>query len=238
MDKDPYEKEHPVNLILGIDDSARGPVIGPMVLAGCLIDEKTETELKKLGVRDSKQLTPKRRDFLEKQIREKVKDYDIVLLYPEEIDKKNAEGIKLNELEAIASAKIINKLNTASNAGGTKIRVIIDCPSTSINKWRDFLRTKIKDLSNLEICCEHKADRNHIAVSAASILAKTARENEVGKLKEEYGEGIGSGYPSDLKTKNFLTKNSKKHKNKGIFRKTWATWKRLHAKSEQKKLEF
>ena len=220
-------------LILGIDDAGRGPVIGPMVLAGCLVDEKTETEFRKMGVRDSKQLTPKRRDFFEEKIKEKVKDYETVLLHPEEIDSKNAEGIKLNELEAIACAKIINKLNK----GDKKMKVIIDCPSVSISKWTDFLKTQIKDLSNLEICCEHKADRNHVAVSAASILAKNEREREVSKLKKKYGE-IGSGYPSDPKTKKFLAKNAKKHKDKGIFRKTWATWKRHNSESKQKKLEF
>jgi ribonuclease HII len=221
-------------LILGIDDAGRGPLIGPMVLAGCLINDKTEAEFQKIGVRDSKQLTPKRRDFFEEKIKEKAEDYETVLKYPEEIDRKNAEGIKLNELEAIASAKIINKLNK----GDKKIKVIIDCPSTSISKWTDFLKTQIKDLSNLEICCEHKADRNHVAVSAASILAKNKREREVSKLRKKYGEGVGSGYPSDPKTKKFLAKNAKKHHDKGIFRKTWSTWKRHHSKSKQKKLEF
>lgn len=220
-------------LILGIDDAGRGPLIGPMVLAGCLVNEKTEAEFRKMGVRDSKQLTPKRRESFEEKIKEKAESYETVILHPEEIDSKNAEGIKLNELEAIACAKIINKLNK----GDKKIKVIVDCPSTSICKWTDFLKTQIKDLSNLEIHCEHKADRNHVSVSAASILAKNTREREVSKLKEKYGD-IGSGYPSDPKTKRFLAKNAKKHEDKGIFRKTWATWKKHKSEQKQKKLEF
>ena len=66
-------------LELGIDDAGRGPVIGPMVLAGCLIDEKTATKFKKWGVRDSKQLTSKRREFLAEKIKEEAKNFEIVL---------------------------------------------------------------------------------------------------------------------------------------------------------------
>ena len=219
-------------LILGIDDAGRGPVIGPMLLAGCLVRESVERELRTLGVKDSKQLTQKRREFLEKIIKEKSESFEVVVLYPEEIDAKNAEGIKLNELEALAAAKIINTLNT----GKEKIKVILDCPSVSINNWREFLRLQIENLSNLEVVCEHEADRNHAAVSAASILAKSEREREMARLKKIYGEEIGSGYSSDPQTKKFLEKNVKNHNNKGIFRKTWSTWKKANSNSEQKKL--
>ena len=41
---------------------------------------------------------------------------------------------------------------------------------------------------NLRVACEHKADKNHITVSAASILAKTTRDAEVDKLKKKIGE--------------------------------------------------
>ena len=177
-------------LVLGIDDAGRGPVIGPMVLAGCLVDEKIKPELKKLGVRDSKQLTQKRREFLEKKIKEKAETFEVVLSSPKEIDSKNHSGINLNQLEAIKTAEIINKINK----GYKKIKVVVDCPSVSIIKWQDFLKTKIKNLSNLEIYCEHKADKNHVSVSAASILAKCVREKEMNKLKKKYGEEIGSGY--------------------------------------------
>ena len=115
---------------------------------------------------------------------------------------------------------------------------MVDCPSTSIIKWRDLLMTKIKDLSNLEIVCEHKADKNHVSVSAASVLAKCIREKEMDKLKEKYGDEIGSGYTSDPATIRFLEKHAGKHKDAGIFRKTWITWKKAYAKLGQRKLGF
>lgn len=217
---------------LGIDDAGRGPVIGPMVLAGCLIDDKTESEFRRLGVKDSKQLTEKRREFLANVIREKAETFEVVIISPKEIDYNNKIGIKLNEVEAFACAKIINKINK----GYKEMKVILDCPSTSIVKWKDFLKTKINNLSNLEVICEHKADKNHLAVSAASILAKSVREKEMSRLKEKFGKEIGSGYSSDPLTSKFVERNVKKYNNKGIFRKSWVTWKVAIGKQEQKKL--
>jgi ribonuclease HII len=219
-------------LTLGIDDAGRGPVIGPMVLAGCLIDEKAEKELKKLGVKDSKQLTQKRREFLAEKIKEIAETFEIVLAYPGEIDGKKYNGENLNILEAIKMAEIINKINKGFN----KIKVIIDCPSVNIGKWKDFLKTKIDNLSNLDIHCEHKADVNYVSVSAASILAKCVREMEMEKLREKYGNEIGSGYSSDKKTYKFLETYSQKYKKNGLFRQTWNTWKVACKKAQQKKL--
>ena len=220
-------------LKLGIDDAGRGPVIGPMVLAGVLIDDKFEKELKTLGVKDSKQLTSKRRDFLADKIREVAETFEIIIIQPPEIDELDGDGIKLNEVEAFACARIINKINKGFN----KIKVLVDCPSTTIGKWTDFLKTKIDNLSNLEISCEHKADQNHVSVSAASILAKDTREKEMKWLKEKYGDEIGSGYCSDPLTQKFLEKYLEKYEHDGIFRKKWITWKNALAKKQQKKLE-
>src|SRR3989344_5805456 len=199
-------------LILGIDDAGRGPVIGPMVLAGCLLDRTTELEFKKLGVKDSKELTPKRREHLVNIIKEKSITFEIELAFPNEIDNKLLGN--LNTLEAKKISSIINKIN------------------------KGFGKMKIENLSNLEIVCEHKADRNHVAVSAASIIAKHIREKEMDKLREKYGKGIGSGYSSDPITKKFLDENSTKHLNDGIFRHSWGTMKNLIAEKEQKKLSF
>lgn len=221
-------------LKLGIDDAGRGPVIGPMVLAGCLIDEKTEKKFKKLGVKDSKLLPAKKREFLAEQIRENAETFEIVLAHPLEISGRNHDGINLNALEAIKMAEIINKINK----GFREIKVIIDCPSPGIAKWQNFLETKIKNKSNLTISCEHKADVNHISVSAASILAKSAREKEMDKLKEKYGNEIGSGYCHDPHTCKFLKENAHKYRKDGIFRETWSTWKNVCGTAEQKELEI
>jgi ribonuclease HII len=220
------------DMILGIDDAGRGPVIGPMILAGCLVDETIEKEFKKLGVKDSKELTPKRREFLAAIIREKAETFEIAITYPREIDDKLAKGTNLNHVEAIKTAEIINKINK----GYKRIKVIVDCPSVGIAKWTDLLKTKIDNLSNLEIVCEHKADQNHISVSAASILAKSAREKEMDALKKIYGDEIGSGYTSDPATIKFLERNAQKHEDSGIFRKSWETWKVAMDKIGQRKL--
>jgi ribonuclease HII len=208
-------------LKIGVDDAGRGPVVGPMILVGVLVDREQESKLKKLGVKDSKQLTTRRREFLAEKIKEIIKYSKIEVIHPEEIDKKQEQGIKLNEVEAIACAKIINNLNKDDE----KIKIVLDCPSTSLVKWKDFLKTKIKKLSNLEISCEHKADKNHVIVSAASILAKSEREKEMDKIRKKYGDEAGSGYTSDPATQRFLQRYANRYKDKGIFRKSWITWK-------------
>jgi ribonuclease HII len=218
-------------LTIGIDDAGRGPVLGPMILAGVLVDDSLRAELRALGIKDSKQVIHSTRVRLAKVIREKVVAYKVVKSYPEEIDEAVLRGRNLNTLEAQKTAELINLLNTKKD----KIKVIIDCPSVNPTAWRKTLSEFIEHPDNLEIVCEHKADVNHPEVSAASILAKVAREEEVEKLKKEYGN-IGSGYPADPDTKEFLKKNGKKLENSGIFRKSWSTWKKLIPADNQKTL--
>jgi ribonuclease HII len=208
-------------IFLGVDEAGKGPVIGPMVIAGCLISKEAQTELKKLGVKDSKQLTPKRREFLVGEIKKRVLDYEVVVISADEIDEFQEKKININEMEAIVCSRIINKLNK----GDKEISVVVDCPSIGILKWKESLKAKIDNLSNLTIYCEHRADANHICVSVASILAKSKREEEMNKLKEIYGEEIGSGYSSDPNTQRFVEKYCVKYADKGIFRKCWDTWK-------------
>lgn len=222
-------------LILGIDDAGRGPIIGPMVLAGVIIDEEKEKELKKLGVKDSKALTKKTRSFLYKKIKELALDYFIISSFPAEIDEKLISGTNLNKVEAIKAGEIINKLVKNENKTNI-IKVILDCPSPNKESWRDYLLRQIKHKDNLEIICEHKADRDFVVVSAASVLAKVARDSEIEKIKKKIGIDFGSGYTSDPLTQEFLQNYSHQFQHDGIFRKTWATWKNNKSKKQQKNL--
>lgn len=224
-------------LILGIDDAGRGPIIGPMILAGVLIKEEAENQLKSEGVADSKTLAHPVRVRLAGFIEDMAESFHVVKSSPEEIDHAVISGINLNTLEAMKSGEIINKIN-AGKFQKEKIKVIVDCPSVNIKAWKSTLMHYITHPENLNVYCEHKADVNHPAVSAASILAKVAREEEVEKLKatyETYGD-LGSGYPSDPITQRFVKKNGRKLKDSGIFRKSWATWKALVPESKQASL--
>ncbi len=223
-----------MGLILGIDEAGRGPLIGPMAIAGCLIDEKIEIESKKLGVKDSKLLLSKKRELLAKKIKEKAIAYHVLLIHPYEIDSKIKSGVNLNRVEAEKAAEIINQLSKKIEE---PLKVVIDCPSPNKELWKKYVLRKITKQDNIFVVCEHKADKNHIAVSAASILAKCAREREVAKLKKKIGKDFGSGYSHDPKTQEFLRQYSKEHKKDGIFRETWQTWQNHKKQKEQKKLE-
>ena len=122
--------------LLGIDDAGRGPVLGPMILAGVIIESEEETIIQSWGAKDSKLLTPKRRGEIKEKIKEKFK-YHIETTEPKEID----ESSNLNYLEAIKTAKIINKLTENLNE---KVNVIVDCLSVNIQSWSNDVQKLIK----------------------------------------------------------------------------------------------
>lgn len=217
-------------LTLGIDDAGRGPLIGPMILAGVLMSGEQERKLKKENIKDSKMLSNSERVRLGKLINGNVKDYKIVKSFPKEIDDSG----NLNTLEARKSGDIINSINTGSMRK-EDLRVVVDCPSVNTEAWQKTMEGFVSHKNNLKIICEHKADVNYLSVSAASILAKNMREEEVAKIKKEFGD-IGSGYSSDPQTKEFLKKKGEELRDSGIFRKSWSTWKKMFPERGQRSL--
>ncbi|MFH1238370.1 MAG: ribonuclease HII, partial [archaeon] len=110
----------------------------------------------------------------------------------------------------------------------------VDCPSVNISSWSKDVQKLIEKVELVSLICEHKADLNHPVVSAASIIAKERREEEMSKLRQEFKKDFGSGYPSDPKTKEFIKENFNDPKYKKIIRFSWNTVKRLiKAKSQQ-----
>jgi len=218
-------------LILGIDDAGRGPLIGNMFLAGVLVKEEDQNYLKHEGVKDSKQVKHQERIRLSGFIKDLCLGYHVVSSSPEQIDHSLNSGVNLNTLEAIKTAEIINAL---AKGRDDKIKVIVDCPSPNTAAWKAVLLTFL-DNKNIDISCEHKADVNHPAVSAASILAKCAREDSIAEIHQKFGD-FGSGYMSDPVTQEFLSKYGSELQDSGLFRKTWATWQNHLASREQKKL--
>ena len=213
-------------LVCGFDEAGRGPVIGPMIIAGVMMKESDISKLINLGVKDSKKVAPKKREKLAEEIKKIADDYKIISVPPKEIDQAlEKPDMNLNWLEAHKIADIVNELDPD--------KIIVDCPSPNIKKFTSYLKELI-DNPKTEIIAEHKADEKYPTSSAASILAKTKREEEVLKIEKRIGQSIGSGYPSNPKCREFLKENWNKHPE--IFRKTWVTWKDYSKTKKQKKL--
>lgn len=216
--------------LCGIDEAGRGPVIGPMVMAGVLIDEQDEETLKDLGVRDSKLVPAEKRPELAHRIEEHADRIHVRVLLPEEIDRAVlSESFNLNLLEAKTSAEIITELKPD--------KAILDCPSTNPAAYVETVRKFLpREMRSRDIVAEHKADAKYPVVSAASIIAKVRRDSEIDIIRADLKEEIGSGYPSDPATKKFLKENWKKYSERGIFRKSWSSWQELEEGSKQRNL--
>jgi len=194
--------------ICGIDDAGRGSMLGPLVIAGLSLDKKNLRKLSVIGVKDSKKLSPKLREYLYKKIIEIADNYYIAKIPPKSIDASVKKHC-LNGLEAKYMAKVVSKLNPDTS--------YVD--SCDVNPSR--FGKKISLLSNNnKIKSYHHADSRFVIVSAASILAKVTRDKAIAKLRKNHN--LGSGYPSDSVTVKFVTKYYKtNHVMPSFVRKSW-----------------
>ena len=179
--------------LAGIDEAGRGAVAGPMTIAGVCCTKEQEVLLKKMGVKDSKLLSPKKREILAEAIEKTVKDIVVLNVGPCKIDGHRKTGLSLNQIEGMKMAEVATFLKPH--------KVFIDSPDRNIPKFKAWIAKMIQH--DPEIVLEHKADLNYPVVAAASIIAKVERDREMQKLCEEHGE-LGSGYPSDEVTMNWL----------------------------------
>jgi len=194
--------------ICGVDDAGRGSLLGPLVIAGILIEKTKIPKLSALGVKDSKKLTAKTREKLYKKIILIVDSYYVVKISPKSIDN-SVKKHGLNKLEAKYMAKVISKLNPDTS--------FVD--SCDVNPKR-FGKEISRLSNNKKIRSYHHADSRFIVVSAASIIAKVTRDKVITRLRKDHD--LGSGYPSDRKTINFVKKYYKTQKIMPNFvRKSW-----------------
>lgn len=208
-------------LIGGIDEAGRGPVFGPMVIALVVSDEETLERFRSYGVTDSKKLSPSKRRELYTIIKNEAKQVLSLKIEPSEIDAAVLTGHKLAVLEAKKMAQLINIVDAADI-------IYVDAAHSNADYFSKLIQTNLT--KNLKIVCEHNADEHYISVGAASIIAKTERDEIIENLKQVYGD-FGSGYPSDPKTISFLKQWIDTYDYLPPFaRKSWVTIKRLMQK--------
>ncbi len=174
MDNRKYEKElyeQGINIIGGVDEVGRGPLIGPVVACCCVLPKDFKLE----GLTDSKKLSEKKREKFAEYIKENCVAYAIGEVSADKIDEVN-----IYEATKIAMKDAINKVKKQVNLEHVLIDAMpldIDIPTTSIIK----------------------GDLKSITISAASVLAKVYRDNlmiELDKKYPEYGYKNHKGYPT------------------------------------------
>jgi len=150
---------------VGIDEVGRGAVFGPVFSAAVVLNKKNKSILKKIGVMDSKKLTPKKRKLLLPKILLLSSDYGIGQSSAREIDKL---GIRVaTELSMIRALKKLKE---------KPFKIIIDGPLL-LRPWNGIQKNIVS------------GDSKFTAIASASILAKVSRDNLMERLEEKY-----SGY--------------------------------------------
>ena len=216
-------------MILGIDESGRGPVIGDMVISGvALPNRKAGRVLAGDGVKDSKLLTRKRRESLYPVI-EKMSSLIITkIVSPLEVDSWRGAGLSLNELEAKVFAEIILEARPRE--------AIVDCADVVTETFAGRLARYLGENAPERIVCRHFADRDFPVVSAASIIAKVTRDRRMLELCDRFGE-LGSGYCHDKRTIRFLRDCCESGRGfPPIVRSSWITASRMMEERFQTKL--
>ncbi len=202
--KAPFPEYHPW-VILGIDEAGRGPVMGPLVVAAVLLHPRRAGALTRLGVRDSKFFgtggpAAGRRGQLFGHVK-RLADWVGVRVFPaQEVDRRTLVG-ELNELEREAARSLLAEIP----AGLKPQRILADGEKVFASLASDF-----PDIEALD-----HAESRHVAVAAASVVAKVRRDRLFTELldrirheyREQKGEDFGpiqgSGYANEA-TEAFL----------------------------------
>ncbi len=230
-------------IVCGADEAGRGAILGPLVISIVAVKSTSAHRFSKIGVRDSKILSEKRRNQLFDEIKDIAIDIKVDRITSSDINAAMRNHISLNELEAVRFAALFDQIESEVGA------IYLDSPDVIAERFGTRFKlsstksTKVvgikgekmdKGLKYTRIIAEHKADSRYPVVSAASIIAKVTRDREIKKLEKMLKIPIGSGYPSDYKTIEMIRRNLKSGILEGNIRERWSTMERIR----QKKLNF
>ncbi len=181
--------------LAGIDEAGRGPVLGPLVVAGVAC--RDPGALSKMGCTDSKALSPGKRERLDRKIRDHPDiKVEVRAIAPEVLDDERRTRT-LNAIEVARFQDIARALGAPT--------IVVDAADVDA---RRFGRQVASALPDVVVVSEHKADEGHVVVGAASIVAKVARDAAVAELARRLERRIdmplGSGYASDPLTQAFV----------------------------------
>lgn len=178
-------------MLCGVDEAGRGSVLGPLVVGA--VYAESDAPLIKIGVKDSKKLSPNVREHMFDLITASC-EVSVVIISAAEIDNRR-KAMSLNDIELEMFVKACSKLPVSA--------VYADCPDVDEVGFSKDMSAKMK---GPEIIARHKADDIFPIVSAASIIAKVTRDRMIGDIKKELWTDVGSGYPSDRVTMEFIEK--------------------------------
>tara|TARA_B100000965_G_scaffold94485_2_gene77150 strand:+ start:6178 stop:6942 length:765 start_codon:yes stop_codon:yes gene_type:complete len=206
---------------IGVDEAGRGPAIGPLVVCALSIPADDRAILTELGVDDSKNLAKRKRETIHSEIiaiSEK-RDWGIGLITCDalSIDLWMESGT-LNSLEVRAFADAISKVAPSSFG----FSVFLDACDVDAERFGRNVSSSMKKIgADFKIFSEHRMDSKDVVTGAASIIAKVNRDGAIEKLSEELGIDLGSGYPSDPKSKAAIEELCSRDSPEDCLRRKW-----------------
>ncbi len=196
------------NIMAGIDEAGRGPVIGPLVVCIAFCRREDEKHLKDINPRDSKKLTPKQREDTYQKLKKFV-TFRWVEVSAADLNRL-MKDLSLNDIEASVMAELIKDLKEGD--------IMIDMP----DRYSWTFRERMAKFGVTKFEAEHKADDHYPIVAAASICAKIMRDKKIQEIQAATFD-FGSGYPSDQKTIEALRDKEKMKKLVPFIRQRWKT---------------
>ena len=197
-------------VISGLDEAGKGCLVGPMVICKVQLEglstSNINSELIKLGVKDSKLLSRDQRKRISSNQTRLGWSVEYEIVSVSEIDSY-VYLTKLNRLLLEKYSSLIS-LTPSSNTE----TVYVDGFYHSSEKLKSELASQVGSSRNLIV--EHKADYRYPVVALASIFAKEKREELLDKIK--LTQQVGSGYPSDPVLNKYLLKNKQAYLGKEL----------------------